>query len=118
LRQPDAIFARNLFGATPADDVRPVASRIAVFSRYINPEWLAPSILRYVEVRLVERKRFDERRDLAMDRQHLLGHQAILGEVRRHDHQAGTEANGSAHRHGRSDTVPTRLVAGGCDHPS
>ena len=31
--QADAIFARNLFGATPADAVSPVASRIAAFSR-------------------------------------------------------------------------------------
>jgi hypothetical protein len=31
--QPDAIFARNLLGATPADAVSPVASRIAPFSR-------------------------------------------------------------------------------------
>ena len=31
--QADAIFARNLFGATPADAVSPVAFRISVFSR-------------------------------------------------------------------------------------
>jgi hypothetical protein len=31
---PEAIFARNLFGATPADAVRPVASRIRSFSRF------------------------------------------------------------------------------------
>ena len=31
--QPDAIFARNLLGATPADAVRPVWSRILAFSR-------------------------------------------------------------------------------------
>jgi hypothetical protein len=30
---PEAIFARNLFGATPADAVRPVAVRISSFSR-------------------------------------------------------------------------------------
>ena len=31
--QPDAIFARNLLGATPADAVSPVSSRMRVFSR-------------------------------------------------------------------------------------
>ena len=31
--QPDAIFARNLFGATPADAVRDVADRISSFRR-------------------------------------------------------------------------------------
>src|SRR5919197_3872178 len=30
---PDAIFARNLFGATPADAVRPVSARIRSLSR-------------------------------------------------------------------------------------
>jgi len=32
--QPEAIFARNLFGATPADAVRPVSARIRCFSRF------------------------------------------------------------------------------------
>src|SRR5436309_13841243 len=31
--QPDAIFARNLFGATPADAVNPVSARIRSLSR-------------------------------------------------------------------------------------
>src|SRR6516225_277662 len=31
--QPDAILARNLFGATPADAVKPVSARIRSFSR-------------------------------------------------------------------------------------
>ena len=31
--QPDAIFARNLLGATPADAVSPVSARIRSFSR-------------------------------------------------------------------------------------
>ena len=31
--QPDAIFARNLFGATPADAVSPVSARMRSFSR-------------------------------------------------------------------------------------
>ena len=31
--QPDAIFARNLFGATPAEAVSPVSARMRSFSR-------------------------------------------------------------------------------------
>ena len=31
--QPDAILARNLFGATPAEAVRPVASQMAALMR-------------------------------------------------------------------------------------
>ena len=64
--QPDAIFARNLFGATPADAVRPVASRMRAFSRCATcvAERLAPRVLGDVEVGLVERERLDQRRDL------------------------------------------------------
>ncbi len=32
--QPDATFARNLFGATPADAVSPVSSRMRAFTRF------------------------------------------------------------------------------------
>src|SRR5258705_13515744 len=32
--QPDAIFARNLFGATPADAVSPVSARMRSFNRF------------------------------------------------------------------------------------
>ena len=83
LRQPEAIFARNLLGATPADAVRPVVSRIAAFSRlrHVDAERLAPGVLGHVEVRLVERERLDQRRDLAKDREHLLRHRSVLGEV-------------------------------------
>jgi hypothetical protein len=38
--QPDAIFARNLFGATPAEAVRPVVSRIDCLIRFAT---LTPS---------------------------------------------------------------------------
>lgn len=34
LRKPEAMLARNLFGATPADAVSPVVSRIAALSRF------------------------------------------------------------------------------------
>ena len=59
LRHADAIFARNLFGATPADAVSPVASRISRLDppRDGHAERLAPGVLGHVEVRLVERQR-------------------------------------------------------------
>jgi hypothetical protein len=34
LRQPEAIFARNLFGATPADAVHAVCSRMRRLSSF------------------------------------------------------------------------------------
>src|SRR6185295_13559586 len=82
--QPDAIFARNLFGATPADAVSPVASRIAAFRRWAT-ERLAPRVLGDVEVRLVERERLDERGHRSEDRKHRLRNGAVLVEVRRDD---------------------------------
>ena len=62
--QPDAILARNLLGATPADAVRPVVSRIDLLDPLGDgdAERLLPRVLRHVEIRLVERQRLDERR--------------------------------------------------------
>ena len=70
--QPEAIFARNLFGATPADAVRPVV----VLDLCLDPlrdrlsERFAPGVLGDVEVRLVERQRLDQRRHATKDREH------------------------------------------------
>ena len=73
LRQPDAIFARNLFGATPAEAVSAVVSRIAAFNRFATS---TPSVSPHafsvdVEVRLVQRQRLDQRRHVAIDREDL-----------------------------------------------
>ena len=59
----DAIFARNLLGATPADAVNPIVSRIWSFEplRDHAAERLAPRVLGDIQVRLVERQRLDER---------------------------------------------------------
>ena len=66
---PDAIFARNLFGATPADAVRPVAVANPLFEplRDRRGERLVPAVLGHVEVGLVERQRLDERSDFPID---------------------------------------------------
>ena len=82
--QPDAIFARNLFGATPADAVRPVSARMRSFSRRatVVAERLVPGVLGDVEVGLVERQRLDERRHLAEDREHRVRRRLVAGEVR------------------------------------
>ena len=40
---------------------------------------------------------------------------AVGREVRRHDVKTGAHADRAAHRHGRSDSVPPRLVARGGD---
>ena len=93
--QPEAIFARNLFGATPADAVSPVADLISVFQspRDGHAERLAPRVLRDIQICLVERERFDERSDGAEEREDLLRHGAILLEIGRDDHERRTQAN-------------------------
>ena len=114
LRQADAIFARNLLGATPAEAVRPVVfpdQRLDPL-RHVHGQRLAPGVLGHVEVRLVERQRLDERRHRPEDREHLLRHRPVLREVRPDDDQVGTEAHGPRHRNGRAHAKRPRLVAG------
>ena len=96
--QPDAIFARNLFGATPADAVSPVASRIARLQTLGDRrgERLAPGVLGDVEVGLVERQRLDERRDLAEEREDGRRRGLVAREVRPDDDERGAEADGLA----------------------
>ena len=62
-------------GATPAEAVRPVVSRMRSLIRRATstPSGEAPGVLGHVEIRLVERQRLDQRRDLAEDREHLVG---------------------------------------------
>jgi hypothetical protein len=98
--QPDAIFARNLFGATPAEAVRPD----------VDAERLLPGVLRHIQIRLVERQRLDERRHAPVDGKHLFRHPAILLKVGAHDDQRGAQAHRPRHRNRRPDAVRPGLV--------
>ena len=57
--QPDAIFARNLFGATPALAVklRDLFDPILDAPRHVHAERLVEAVLGDVEIRLVQRQR-------------------------------------------------------------
>ena len=73
-RHADAIFARNLFGATPADavsDGRRLDLRLQPL-RHDLAERLTPRVLGDVEIGLVQRQRLDERRDRTEDVEDLL----------------------------------------------
>ena len=96
--QPDAIFARNLFGATPADAVRPVSSRMRCLQplRDRGAERLAPRVLGDVEIRLVERQRLDERRHLAEDREHRVRRRLVAREIGRDDDERRAEPHGAS----------------------
>ena len=111
--QPDAIFARNLFGATPADAVSRVSSRMRSFRRFAHAcrQRLAPLVLGDVQVRLVERERLDERRHLAKQREHRVRRGLVPREVGRHDDERRTQPDGLRHRHGRAHAEDARLVA-------
>ena len=114
----EAIFARNLFGATPADAVSAVRSRIAALmpQRDLAPERQPPRVLGHVEVGLVERERLDPRRDRAEDLEDRLRRGAILLEVGPDDRQVRAEPDGARHRHRRAHAERPRLVAGRGDH--
>ena len=112
-RHADAIFARNLFGATPADAVSDVAALISAFSRCATDlaERLSPRVLGDVEIGLVERQRLDERRDRTEDVEHLLRGGAVLREVRADDHEVRTQPHRARHRDRRPHAELPRFVA-------
>ena len=114
----DAIFARNLFGATPADAVRPVRSLIAALirTRDLAPERQLPRVLGHVEIRLVERQRLDPRRHRAEDLEHRLRRGAVLLEVGPDDRQVRAQADRARHRHRRAHAEGASLVAGRRHH--
>ena len=111
--QPDAIFARNLFGATPADAVRPGLGADALLQPAGDRrrQRLVPRVLGDVEVGLVERERLDERRHLAEDREHRGRRRLVAREVGRHDDERRAQPDGPGHRHRRADAEGARLVA-------
>ena len=63
--QPDAIFARNLFGATPALAVklRDLLDPILDAAGDVDAERLVEAVLGHIEVGLVQRQPFNQRRD-------------------------------------------------------
>ena len=79
--------------------------------RHGHAERFAPRVLGDVEIRLVERQRLDQRRDLAVEREDLLRHGAVLLEVRADDHQRRAQAHGARHRDRRAHAERPRLVA-------
>ena len=107
-------MARNLLGATPADAVRPVSSRIRGLQTLGHgaPERQRPGVVGDVEIGLVERQRLDQRRHLTIDREDLRRHRTVLLEFGPDDDQMGTQAHGVRHRHGRPNAELARLVAG------
>ncbi len=78
-----------------------------------RPERFAPRVLGHVEIRFVERHRFDQGRDLAEDREHCRRCRLVTGEVGTDDRQRGAQPDGLRHRHRRVNTEHARLVAGG-----
>ena len=105
--QPDAIFARNLFGATPADAVRPVSCADPVLEtlRDRSAERLAPRVFRHVEVRLVERQRLHQRGHLAKDCKHRVRRRFVAREIgpddderRAEPHRCATSASPNERR--------------------
>jgi hypothetical protein len=71
-----------------------------------------PRVFGDVEIRLVERQPFDERRHAAKDAEHLLRDRLVLLKVGPEDHEVRAQPHRARHRDGRSHTELARFVAG------
>src|SRR5205823_9313300 len=76
---------------------------------------LAPGVLGHVQVRLVERERLYQRRDLPEDLEDLPRDLAVLAEIRPDDDELGAETDRARHRQRRPHAERARLVARGRD---
>jgi len=81
--------------------------------RDVLPQHFSPRILGYVQVGLVERQRFDQRRHGSKNREYRLRNRAVLVKVRTDDHQVRAQADGARHRNRRPHAEQPRLVARG-----
>ena len=96
-------MARNLFGATPAEAVRPVSSRICSFRRLatVVANGSAHAFSVTSKVSFIRGRAARRRRHGPEQREHLPRHGLVLGEVRPHDHQLGAPPHRVGHRHRR-----------------
>ena len=104
LCQPDAIFGEKLVrrDARRGGQAGRLPDRLLDAPGDGHPERLAPRVLGDVEIRLVERQRLDERRDAAIDGEHLLRDAPILLKVRPDDDERRAETHGARHRNAPS----------------
>ena len=115
--QPDAILARNLFGATPADAVRPVSSRMRSFSRRAtstpsgSPQAFSVTS-RYASSSDSGSTSGVTSRKMAKTWER---HGGVLAEVGRDDDELGTEPDGPRHRDRGAHAEGPRFVARGGD---
>ena len=128
LSSSEAIFASSLFGVTPIEHDRPVASRTACLIDCASARTRAPdgscgspavsdiAQVGEVDVDLVDAAVFDLRRDRA---HRLLEHAritAVFVEVGRQQHRVGRERGGLHQAHARIHAERARFVGGGRDH--
>ena len=115
---PDAIFARNLFGATPADAVSCVVSRMAVFSRRATFTPSGSCQAFSVTSRYASSSDNGSTSGVTSRkmRKHLLRHRAVLLEVGPHDDERRAQPHRARHGNRRPHAERPRLVAGGRDH--
>ena len=118
LRHADAILARNLFGATPAEAVESgrVSYQILYSSGHIHSQRLVPEL--FVTSRYASSRERPSTRGVTdrEDFEDLLRDRFVLVEVRTDDYQVRTEPHGARHRNGRAHAKLSRFVACGCHH--
>ena len=111
--QPDAIFARNLFGATPADAVSPCRSRIRAFRRFATR--VASGSPHAFSVTSRYASSSDSGSTSGVTSRKIANTAVRCGlvprEIGRHDDERRAQPDRLRHRHRRADAERPRLVA-------
>ena len=126
LSSSEAIFDSSLFGVTPIEQLRPVASPDAVADVLRHCAHAAEPVvpdrvvhagdLRQVDVDLVDAAVLDVRRDLGdrgLEEARIV---PVLVEVGRQQHRVGRQQRGLHQAHARMHAEVARRVGGGGDH--
>ncbi len=111
--QPEAILARNLFGATPAEAVRRVSSRMRSFRRRATVTPSGSPHAFSVTSRYASSSESGSTSGVTLRKiaKTCCGHGAVLLEVGAQDHELRTQAHGPSHGDRGTHSIGSRLVA-------
>lgn len=115
LRQSEAILARNLFGATPAESVSCSSSRICSWIVRATSVAVSRPVLLWVTSRYASSSDRDSTRSVSMEDSppHLLRDGPIAGKVGRNKNSLGAQALGTKGGHRRSYVELPRFIGSG-----
>ena len=114
----DAIFARNLLKERPIETVMPISfsmRRRKASEAHRGRRMMQAFGAGEIEKGLVDRDRFDQRRQFEHEGANVAPDRRVFLHVRRDDHRVGTRLEGLEHGHGRAHAAYPGDVAGGRD---